>query len=157
MIIRDPLIMMPLVMCMLNLWIQNTCQSASNSLQLSPQLFCMTLANVTSCGSIRVWWWISCNFPSWNIVHAVTYVSSFSAVSWHAMWLRQSVIITPVCLTYLTVYLYWYTLKSRCCNLGLNSARGLMLNCTRGWWSVWTSNDLPNLQWWKCSTPLTNA
>ena len=77
---------------------------------------------------------MSCNFPSWN-VSAVTCkfkVSLSSAVSWHTMPLRQSVIITPVCLTYLTVYLYWFTLRNRCCNLGLNSARGLMLNCTRG-------------------------
>ena len=128
MMILVPFIMMPFTMCMLNLCIQNVCKSASKSPWLSPQPFCITLANLTSCGSNKVWRQISCSFPSWNVISAVTSrfkVSSSSAVSWHIMQLIQSAIITLVCLTYLTVYLYWFTLRNKCCNLGLNSARAL--------------------------------
>ena len=148
MTILTPFMMMPLAICMWNLGIKNVCKSASKSPQLSPQPFCMTLASLTSCGSVKVWWWISCNFPSWNVISAVTCrfkVSSSWAVFWHTIQLRQSAIITLVCLMYSTVYLYWFTLKNKCCNLGLNSARGLKLNCTNDWWSVWTSKGFPKM------------
>ena len=132
MTILVPFIMMPFAMCMLNQCIQNACRSASKSPWFSRQPFCMTLANSPIVDPLK----FDDKYP------AVSHLGT-SSVLLHVdleshrlllfsdtMQQRQSAIITLVCLTYLTVYLYWFKLRNKCCNQGLNSARGLMLNRT---------------------------